>query len=125
MSEASGVPACRATGLEVKHTHVRRAMKTSIDTQLHRDHCQWNQDRAMWHDDLRVWEEEIDEAVAKLRRIEAALEQQKHNLQVHAAAIRIYQERDGRREHLLVECLHDGNEERNMVLVHAHEGEID
>lgn len=100
-------------------------MKPSSTTQLHRDHCQWNEERAMWHDDLRMWEEEIDEAAAKLKRVDAVLAQQKHNLQVHAAAVRLYQERDGRREHLLVECLRNAGEERGSVLAHAHEGEID
>lgn len=98
-------------------------MNAHSETQLHRDHLQWAEARALWHDDVRAWESEIAEVEAKLRRVEAALAQQKHDLQVHAAAIRIYQERDGRREHLLVECLRDGNDERGMVLVHAHEGE--
>lgn len=99
-------------------------MNAYSETQLHRDHLQWTEARASWHDDVRIWESEIEEAEAKLRRVEAALAQQKRNLQVHAAAIRIYQERDGRREHLLVECLREGNEERSTVLAHAHEGEV-
>ena len=99
-------------------------MNVYSDIELHRDHFQWSEERALWHDDLRIWEEELEEAAAKLKRIEASLEQQSHQLHVHAAAIRIYQERDGRREHLLVECLQDGNEERGMVLAHAHEGEV-
>ena len=99
-------------------------MNVYSDTQLHRDHHQWTEERASWHDDVRVWEEEIDELLAKLKRVEAALAQQRHHLQVHAAAIRAYQERDGRREHLLVECLRGGDEERGMVLAHAHAGEI-
>jgi hypothetical protein len=100
-------------------------MKPYSDTQLHRDHCEWNKERASWHDDLRIWEEEIEEAAAKLKRMEAVLAQQKHELQVHAAAIRIYQQRDGQREHALVRCERDGNDERRMLLAHVHQHEID
>lgn len=99
-------------------------MSLYSDTELHRDHCEWAQERAMWHDDVRVWQEEVEEVGGKLKRIEAALAQQKHDLQVHAAAVRMYGERDGRREHLLAEYERDGNEERGMLLGYAHEGEI-
>jgi hypothetical protein len=99
-------------------------MNASSDTQMHRDHCQWNQERALWHDDVRIWEEELEEIAAKLKRVEAALAQRKHALQVHAAAIRIYQGRDGGREHALVQYERDGNDERGRLLAQAHGGEI-
>lgn len=99
-------------------------MSTCNDTQLHRDHIEWSKDRALWHDDVRIWEHEIEQLEAKLRRITAVLVQQKHDLQVHAASISIYQQRDGRREHALVQYERDGSEERGKLLEHAHEGEI-
>lgn len=99
-------------------------MTLCSDAQQHRDHCQWSEERALWHDDIRMWEREAEDVEAKLRRVEAALAQQKHELQVHAASIRIYAERDGRREQLLAENERNANEERGMMLAHAHEGEI-
>lgn len=99
-------------------------MNLYSDTQLHQDHCQWTEERALWRDEIRMWEEEVEEVQAKLTRLEAALAQQKHDLQVHAASIRIYAERDGRREQLLADYERNGDEERGMVLAQAHEGEI-
>ena len=99
-------------------------MSVYSDTQLHRDHVQWTNERALWHDDVRIWEREVEQLEANLRHITAVLAQQKHDLQVHAAAISIYQQRDGRREHALVQCERNGSEECEMLLVHAHEGEI-
>ena len=100
-------------------------MKRYSDTQVHRDHCQWNEERALWHDEIRMWEEEIEKASAKLRRVEAVLAQQKHDLQVHAAAIRIYQQRDGQREHALVHCERHSDDERRMLLARVHGGEVE
>lgn len=99
-------------------------MNVYSDTELHRDHRLWTDERALWHDDVRVWEKEVDELLAKLKRLEIALEQQKRELQAHAAAVRLYQECDGRREHALVQYERDGNEERGTLLEHAHEGAI-
>lgn len=99
-------------------------MNVYSDTQLHRDHCRWTEERAMWYDDIRVWEKEVEAAEARLKRVASALAQQKHDLQVHAGVIRAYQERDGRRERLLAEFERDGNEERGLVLIHAHEGDV-
>lgn len=99
-------------------------MNVYSDTQLHRDHRQWAEERALWHDDVRVWEEEVEEIGAKLKRVEAALARQKHDLQVHAAAVRLYGGCYARREHALVEYEQDGNGEKGMLLAHVHEGEV-
>ena len=99
-------------------------MNLYSDTQLHQDHCQWTEERALWRDEIRMWEQEVEELEAKLTRLQATLAHQKHELQVHAASIRIYAERDGRREQLLADYERNRNEERGMVLAQAHEGEI-
>ena len=100
-------------------------MKPYSGRQLHRDHCQWNEERALWHDEIRIWEEEIELAAAKLTRLEAVLAQQRHALQIHAAAIRIHQQSDGKREHLLVGCERNGDDERRMLLGRVHGGQIE
>jgi hypothetical protein len=99
-------------------------MNLYTSTQVHRDHREWSDERAMWHDDVRVWEGEIDDLMAKIQRIEAALVEQRHNLQVHAASVRLYEEAGARSEHLLADCERHGNDERECVLAHAHEGEV-
>ncbi|HVA48767.1 MAG TPA: hypothetical protein VNH11_20545 [Pirellulales bacterium] len=99
-------------------------MNTYKDSEIHCDHCQWTSERALWHDDVRVWEQEIDEMGAKLRRVEAVLIQHRHDLQVHAAALRLYDDRDARREHALAQYEKEGNDEKGMVLEHAHESEV-
>ena len=99
-------------------------MNTYTDREIHSDHRQWTEERAMWHDDVRVWEDEIESMRAKLERVDAALARQKHDLQVHAAALRLYDDRDGRREHALAECERCSNDEKEMVLAHAHDAEV-
>ncbi|HWB08598.1 MAG TPA: hypothetical protein VG826_05215 [Pirellulales bacterium] len=99
-------------------------MATSSDIKIHRDHCRWSDERTLWHDDVRMWEQEIEELRGKLQRIEIALGRQKHELQVHAAAVRLYGERDARREHELACCEREGNEEKEMMLAQVHDTEI-
>jgi hypothetical protein len=99
-------------------------MNVYTPTQVHRDHREWTEERALWHDDVRVWEKEVDDLLAKLQRVEAALSEQKHNLRVHAAALRLYEEGNARCEHLLADCERYGNDERESLLAHAHEGEV-
>jgi hypothetical protein len=99
-------------------------MSVSSDIRIHQDHCQWADERALWHDDVRVWEQEIEELKGKLRRIETALGRQKHELQVHAAGVRLYGERDALREHELARCERECNDEKGMMLVQAHDTEI-
>jgi hypothetical protein len=102
----------------------RQAMAISNDIKIHHDHREWSDERALWHDDIRVWQQEIDELSGKVQRIELALGRQKHDLQVHAAAVRLYDKRDAGREHELACCERNGNEEKGMVLAHAHDTEI-
>lgn len=99
-------------------------MLAYTDYQLHDDHRLWTGERALWHDDVRIWQKEIDGLRAKLKQIDAALEQQEHDLQVHAAALTLYEGRDAQREHSLVQYEQDCNEERRMVLSHVHEAEV-
>jgi hypothetical protein len=99
-------------------------MSVSSDTRIHQDHRQWADERALWHDDIRMWEQEIEELTGKLQRIEAALGRQKHDLQVHAGAVRLYGERDACREHELACCERAANEEKERVLAQAHDTEI-
>ncbi|HET6878682.1 MAG TPA: hypothetical protein VFI31_00835 [Pirellulales bacterium] len=99
-------------------------MNAYTPTQVHHDHHEWTEERALWHDDIRVWEEEVDELLAKLQRIAAVLTEQKHSLRVHGAALRLYEQGNARCEHLLAECERYGNDERECILGHAHEGEV-
>ena len=99
-------------------------MLAYTDHQLHKDHRLWTSERALWHDDVRIWEREIDGLRAKLKQIDAALEQQKRDLQVHAAALTLYERRDAEREHALVQYEQDCDDEKRVVLGRAHETEM-
>lgn len=99
-------------------------MLAYTDHQLHDDHRMWTSERALWHDDVRIWQREIDGLRARLKQIDAALEQQQRDLQVHAAALTLYEQRDARREHSLVQYEQDCDDERRMLLGRVHEAEV-
>lgn len=94
------------------------------DNEIHRDHRQWSEERALWGEEVALWESEIDRALVALRRIEIALARQKHDLRSHAGALPREQACDARGEHALAQIEWDGNLEREMLLAHAHEGEV-
>lgn len=99
--------------IEDKHQH-----------RIEDNHRQRSSERALWHDDVRIWQEEIDALRAKLRQMDLALEQQKHNLQVHAAALTLYEQRDAQREHAWVQCQRAGDDEIRTVLDRGNEAEV-
>ncbi|HEX7448004.1 MAG TPA: hypothetical protein VF306_10685 [Pirellulales bacterium] len=99
-------------------------MLAYTDHELHEDHRLWTSERALWHDDVRIWQREIDGLRARLKQIDAALEQQQRDLQVHAAALTLYEQRDARREHSLVQYEQDCDDERRMLLGRVHEAEV-
>ena len=99
-------------------------MPTSMEHQLHDDHRLWTSERALWHDDVRIWERDIDGLRAKLKQIDAALDKQKRDLQVHAAALTLYGQRDAQREHDLVQYERDCDDEKRVLLGRVHEAEM-
>lgn len=94
------------------------------DTTLHSDHLRWANERALWHDDVRAWEGEIEQLEGKLQHVHAVLAQQKRNLQIHAASIRLTGESDARSEHALADVERNGNDEQGRLLANAHETAI-
>lgn len=99
-------------------------MILSSDTKIHRDHRQWSEERALWGEEVRLWQSEIDRALVALRRIEIALARQKLELRSHEAALPRAEACDARGERALIQFELDGNQERKMLLAHAHESEV-
>ncbi|HEX7378354.1 MAG TPA: hypothetical protein VF278_14645 [Pirellulales bacterium] len=98
-------------------------MSAHTECQLHENHRQRTGERALWHDDVRIWQAEIDALRVKLKQIDLELERQKHDLQVHAAALTLYEQRDAQREHAWIQSERICDDEKRMALDHADEGE--
>ena len=63
-------------------------MRTVDQSQMHKDHLNWNSEVGMWEQDIRMWYQELESLGNALESIQAACEEHEKGLDAHLRAIR-------------------------------------
>jgi len=100
-------------------------MTRPSNLQMHREHRTWKSEDAMWRDDVRAWEEETHAAQHEIARVQAALAEHLHELEKHAAAVRLYETDRDAHEHSLASRERIGGPEKDSDAGGRHSAEAD
>ena len=78
-----------------------QSVKTDDHLTAHQEHNQWASEHALWLDEVEFWKKDQAKTLAKLVKIEQALQQQSASLVEHAQAIQAHAEIDQQHEQVL------------------------
>lgn len=104
-------------------------MTTSAISKMHGDHQAWRAENAFWHDQLREWQQQTEEALHDLESVRAMFFEHQRKLQVHASAVKLYDQTCAQHEHELAQAesgstaVRDTSDHKTETWDHTHQRE--
>lgn len=98
-------------------------MASTTHEKMHLDHLAWTNEGCFWHDAVRTWQKDVEVALKEIARVEQALRDHEKELEIHAAAIKLYGQKVGEHEHAIAQFEKGGAGEDLPELAGGHAGE--
>jgi hypothetical protein len=90
---------------------------------MHQDHVAWRSENGLWRDEVRNWQYELYNVKSDLPRLQADIDAHERALADQATAIRLYDEKLSKQEHVVATCQAGAPCEDQSPLPYRHAGE--